>query len=214
MITNLKFELDQELLQKKANEFAEQAFLEELKNYYSGYNSPFRKTLQAEFQKKEVSVHFELPDILQTINDAISKEHEEIIKNFIDSTVLVDLRRSLKLQPKEILFSEFLKEVMEADFNYDYDYLDDYEVEHDMSRNRSCTIKISYKNQKIEVRLQNFDGEQGYKFVGNPYISSTNSQSGILNRIQSYLLSLLISGTYITKFDVDYFDEIFENYND
>lgn len=213
MIENLKFEVNQELLQQKANEFAEQAFIEELKDYYSKYNSPFRKTLQAEFQKKEVSVHFELPDILQTINDAISKEHEEIIKNFIDSTVLVDLRKSLKLQPKEILFSEFLKEIMEADFNHDYDYVDDYEVEHDMSSSRSCTIKIIYKKQKIEVRLQKFDGEEGYKFVVNPYILSTNSQSAILNRIQSYLLSLLISGTYITKFDVDSFEEIFENYD-
>lgn len=213
MIKNLKFELDQELLQKKANEFAEAAFIEELKEYYSKWNGPFRKNLQEQFGKMEVSVHFELPDVLETINNAISKEHEEIVKNFIDSTVLVDLRNSLKMQPKEILYSEFLKEVMEADFNFDEDYLNEYSIEHEVNNN-SCTIQIIYKKQKIEVRLQKFDDKEGFKFVGKPYISSTNSQSGILNRIQSYLLSLLISGTYITKFDVDYFDEIFENYHD
>lgn len=208
MIKDLKFEVDQEVLQKKANEFAEAAFIEELKDYYNSWNGPFRKGLKEKFQSMEFSCHFELPDILQTINNAVTKEHEEIVKNFIDSTVLVDLRNSLSLQPKEIMFSDFLKGVMEADYNYSDDYSEDYSVEYEIeSDNVICKVELYYKDEKMEIRLHQFSGEPGFKFVSHPYIQ--NGAQGVMNRIQAYILSLLISGTKIMNFDIDSFNELF-----
>lgn len=204
----LKFDIDQELLNKKATEFAEKAMIAELESYYSSYSSPFRKKIKEALDAKEISVHFDLPDVLSHINKVIEAEHSSIVDSFLKLTVVDDVRNSLRLQPKEISFSDFLQGVMESDYNFQEDYLDEYSVEVEDKTDRTQKITISYKNKDIEITVQTFDDGKSYKFCREPYYKKENY---VLRRIESYLLSLALSGTYITSFNVDSFEELFYN---
>lgn len=217
MLENFKteFTINQELINQKASEFVEKVIVSELKDYYDGYNSDFRNEIRAVLKKQSVSIHFQIPDILNQINKAIEKEHADIVDSFVNTTLISDMRDALNIQPKEIKFSEFLKKILEADHNfYDSDthkYSVDVENEKDVIK----IINLNYQNNDISVRLQSFDKGDTFNFCYKPEKSYRNSQNSILNRIEAYLLSLVISNTKITDFDMSDFEELFyDKYQD
>src|SRR5258705_12590638 len=113
----IEVEVDQDLLNEKAKEFATKALLKEVEEYYTGYNSPFREAIKEQLKKQEISCHVELPDVLSVLNDAMKNEHASIVNNFLNTSFIDDLRCSLELQPKQIKLSDFLRKVLEADHN-------------------------------------------------------------------------------------------------
>lgn len=205
---NLQVEIDQKLLNQKANEFAEKALIKELENYYQGYNSPFREALKAELEKKEISIHVELPDALQAINKAIEEEHTKLVDHFINTSFIKQLRDSLQLQDKEVAFSDFLKSIMECNHECNTEYLDEYSVEI-IEKDHGLDISIYYHSQRIEVTLSSFDNGKTYEFCRTPYVPS-NARWRVRN-IEALLLSYALSGTTITCMDVDSFESLFYN---
>jgi hypothetical protein len=204
----LNIEIDQDLLNEKAKEFAAKALIKELEDYYTNYDSPFRKAIKEKLKEQKISCHFELPDILTELNTAMNKEHSSIVEKFLDLSFVSDLKSSLELQPKKLTFSEFLRNVLELDHNcYEYD-LDKYELEVEDQSKETKKITITFQKQKIEVTVQSFDEGKTYEFCRKPYVH-TNDKYGGVNRINSYLLSLTISGSVITEFDVEDFNQLF-----
>lgn len=217
MLDNFKteFKINQEIVNQKANEFAEKVLIQEIKDYYDGYNSDFRKEIREVLKKQSVSIHFQLPDILKTINDSIEKEHKSIIDSFIDITFISDMREALNIQPKEIKYSEFLKKVLEADHNYYDSDTHKYDISVEDEKDVIKIITITYQRQELSIRMQSFDKGKSFNFCYKPEKSYRNSQNSILNRIEAYVLSLVISNTKITEFDINEFDELFyNNYED
>ena len=66
--------LNMDVLKEAANKWAMNGALKSIEEYYSGYNSPFRKTIEEELKKTEVGHGIQLPDIIALINDSLSKE--------------------------------------------------------------------------------------------------------------------------------------------
>lgn len=206
----IEVEVDQELLNEKAKEFATKALLNEVEEYYTGYNSPFRNAVKEQLKKQEISCHVELPDILKVLNDAVDKEHSSIVEKFINLSFIDDLRSSLQLQPKTLQFSEFLRGVMNADHNeYHYD-VEKYDLDIEES-DSTKKFKITYQKEQIEVTVQTFDKGKTYEFCRKAYLKA-NYSGNYTSRINSYLLSLAISSTVITEFDVESFYELFDDY--
>ena len=55
--------IDISVLQEKANEFAMKGAIETLKEFYSGYNSPYRKAIEEDLRDDELGVESNLQEI-------------------------------------------------------------------------------------------------------------------------------------------------------
>ncbi len=115
-----KITLDNETIQKAANEYAMKGAIECVKEFYTSYNSPFKKKIEEELTKQEFSWAMELPNILGLINDSLTKEIDLIANTAVSKTFVPLVQKFLTKTKKELLFSEFLKELIE-ETRADYD---------------------------------------------------------------------------------------------
>jgi len=109
--------IDVEKLQKKANEAAEKAYLNEIEEFYNSYNSPYRKAIKDELAKKGLNNDIELPDILGRINTALAEEMDRLANNALSETYIPILSNALDVLPKRMKMSGFLKKVIEDVFD-------------------------------------------------------------------------------------------------
>jgi hypothetical protein len=119
--------LDTKKLQDKANEYAMQGAIKTIEEYYSGYNSPFRKIIEEELKKTSIGRgNIELPDIIALINGSLSKEIDMVANTAISKTFVPMVQRFLTRENKEMKFSEILKDIIDEGDSKEYD---DYTVE-------------------------------------------------------------------------------------
>lgn len=105
--------IDTAILQEKANEYAMKGAMESMKEFYTGYNSPYRKAIDEQLKKHEIGFPLTLPDIIGVINDSLAKEVDELANAAIAKTYVPLVRQFLLRIPKEIKFSDILKEFVE-----------------------------------------------------------------------------------------------------
>src|SRR5574343_213624 len=121
-------EIDQEKINQKAKEAAEKAILQEVEEYYNGYNSPFRKKIREELSEQKSNFLLQIPDLSVIISQKINNEIDKIAANFVGSTVLNDLTEILVRAKKELKLSEILKVFVEYAINENGDLdSDDFE---------------------------------------------------------------------------------------
>ena len=72
--------LDMNVIQKAAQDAAMKAALEEVKDYYLGYNSPYRKQLKEYMAKNAPSTCLELPEFSELLSKSLTAE----IENFVN----------------------------------------------------------------------------------------------------------------------------------
>lgn len=105
--------LDNKVLQEKANEFAMQGAISTIKEFYTGYNSPYVKGVREALDKTVLPGSFELPDIIALINQTLSAEITALSHEVIAKTYLPLVRTMLTRTEAEIPFSQLLKEFIE-----------------------------------------------------------------------------------------------------
>ena len=227
--------LDKEALEKKANELAYKAAVSELEDFYTGYNSPFKKQLRESFNNKTISLSFEIPDILAVLNKEISKKADEIANTAIAKTFLPMATELFTRIESEINLSEMLKEfISQTSYSYDDDIsTDDFTLSIEQSYpDSNClqefnTLEISSNNKKYEVSIQIKETAENKKFftvTSLPHQRTTHNrtmeftlengarlempfeQSILSDHFNMYLARLVIAKTRVF-FDVDDFEE-------
>lgn len=106
--------LDLQVLQQKATEAAMAGAIKSIEEYYSGYNSPYRKGIEDDLASKTVSYHLGLPDIMSLINNALTEEISKIANAAVAKSFLPLVSRILTRTDKEIKFSRILEEFIKA----------------------------------------------------------------------------------------------------
>lgn len=173
-------ELDMKVLQEKANEYAMKGAIESIKEYYSGYNSPFRKAIEEELKTKSIG-KVDLPDIIGIINSSLSGEIEKIANVAISQTYIPYINKFLTRARKEMLFSEVLKEFVEC---ADYD-----------TKFNDCEIFVDENEQfgwfNVEMQL----GDKEYKFT--LHLDHDSKKENSIKKYQ--ILSIPNETTFTTK---------------
>lgn len=121
--------VDVKVIQQRANEAAEKAYLKEIEAYYTSYNSPYRKLIAEELEKQEFTYSMRLPNIMEKINKALSDQIDQIANNAIAHSFIPMVHEALVKIDKDLKISKFLQMVIEElhpdseeaeEFNFSY----------------------------------------------------------------------------------------------
>lgn len=227
--------LDTELLKEKANQAAMSGALKSIEEYYTGYNSPYRKAIEEELKKQEIGSGIELPNIISLINDHLTKSIDEIANTAVAKTFVPLVNRFLTPAPKEVKFSDVLKEFISK---YEYEDKDRYDFECSVSKHREYSwldVNISCDEEVYKLTLhENHRGRDKqnepatYRFLSLPYnhgSSKTGQQMRLkvdnvtlelpytpdvlLDKFISYIAGLIIGSSIITLDTREFEDDMF-----
>lgn len=223
--------LDMNEIQKKANEFALKGAIECLKDYYTGYNSPFKKAIEEHLDKSRTSFCFTMPEIMGVINESLSSQID-IIANEAIAKSYVPLVRKFLTRGEEIVR---VSDIVSA-FKKQHEY-DDDPIEIDLSEDKGYgwyRMKLECGDEKCNITLhedsKNEKGQQFYSMLGLPYEHKRGSYDrnmkntldegasmeipftcGILhNDFLTYVANLVMFKTKIV-IDKTYFDDEYED---
>lgn len=160
-------------LQEAANAAALKGAIQVIEEYYTGYSSPFKEGIEASLKKSGTSYNFELPDVVALINDTLSAEVDKIANLAIAQTYLPMVKQVLMRAEPKMLFSEFLKKIIDE---FSLEYMEDVsiEVEED-DRHGWLSITLTVKDVEYKCTLHTFKfnyaaGEKKtYHFLSLPY---------------------------------------------
>lgn len=155
--------LDMSELETKTNEAAMKGALKCIEEYYSGYNSPFRKSIDEILHKQSFMHPIYLPDVIAMINDSLSKEIDTIANEAVAKTFIPLVRQILSREKSEITFSEFLKEFTEL-----FDIKNEDDCRLDMTRNRQ------YNWYDIQISANTEQNEKTYRLTLHEDYDSRN----------------------------------------
>jgi hypothetical protein len=220
--------LSTEVLQEKATEAAMKGAIQSIEEYYTGWNSPYKKMIEEQLSKTEISANLNLPDIVSIINESLSKEIDLIANTAVAKTFIPLVQRFLVREEKEVNFSEILKKFIEvsgAENSYDcevdikestHGWLDIELTSEDQSY--SVTLHQDYKSRNEEVKKYCILSLPSEK-PSNTYYSQTMKVSldGVTlempfvkdvlqDEFVSYIARLVMGKCLITM-DCDSFDE-------
>lgn len=227
--------IDTDLLQKKANEYAQKGAEETLKEFYSGYNSPYRKAIEENLANKGLDTSFELPDVIASINDSLSKEIDKIANTAVAKTFVPLVTKFLTRADKEIKFSKLLEQFIEkTNFQYNDKNIEDYTVEIEREEGSFIRLVISDGDEKYHLGFFNSEreGEGEEKFwtiYSLPFTYTSQKEKtmklsldgvtleipfvkGVLeNEFVSYIATLVMAETKIYFDETDFYEDMFPN---
>ncbi len=142
--------IDTAILQKKANEYAMKGAEDSIKEFYTGWNSPYRKAIDEELNKLKVGTGIQLPDVVALINEALTQAVDEIANAALAKTFIPQVKRFLTRADSEIRFSDILKKFIgEGDDINPYD----------------CDCSISKDEKFGWLTIEISDGKRSYNFT-------------------------------------------------
>lgn len=156
--------LDVKALQEKANEFAMKGATEAIKEFYSGYNSPYKEQIEAHLKKTEINTCVDLPDIIAVINEQLSAEIDKIANTAIAKSFMPLVQRFLVRADKEVKFSDILKAFINStEAKYNECEVSITESKHEWlevtltseERSYSLCLHIDYSSKKEAIRKYN-----------------------------------------------------------
>lgn len=223
--------IDTKVLQEKANEYAQKGAEETMKEFYSGYSSPYRAAIREQLENKGIDSNFDIPDIVANINEELSNQVSKIANQAIAESFVPLVAEVLTREPVEVLFSDFLKKIVEHS-NFAYNDLDpeDYLVEFLQNEESFTRINISFGENSYDIGFFNFDKklpfkEREWKLYSLPSVHDQHStrtmklslEGGALlelpfvpnvlhDKVVAYCARILIGKSKI-KFDTENFDE-------
>lgn len=143
--------LDNEKLQQSANDFAMKGATETLKEFYSGYNSPYRKAIDEKLKEIQIGWGLTIPDIIANINESLSSEIDKIANQALAQSFVPLVNRFLTRLEKQVKFSDILKNFIEGNDSKDYD---DYSCEvKDESRYKWLDVTLSSNKNTVQFTL-------------------------------------------------------------
>ena len=164
--------IDLEVLQQKANEYAMKGAEDALKEFYSSYNSPYKKAIEENLKNKGVDNNFDIPDIIAVLNEKFSQQVDEIANTAVAKTFIPMVKEFLTREDSEIKFSTILEKFIErTEFKYNDVDASDYTVER-IDRYDSRSV---LQNSFFEYQISN--GKIGYelKFYKNTNKDNTHT---------------------------------------
>lgn len=218
--------IDSEIIQERASEFAMKGVIESIKEFYTGYNSPFKKAIEEELKKKSIPSNFlALPDIMALINQELVREIDAIANQAVAKSFIPLVSEFLSGVEKEVNFSNILKKLikqLELDNPYecsvqiskkDYGdldvrvewkeesyrltlYQDRYSTKEGFIKYKFLNLPWSYETQRKTMKLQ----------IGEATLEMPFTTSVLENPFLSYIARLIIAGSLITM-DCEDFDE-------
>ncbi len=179
--------LDSEKLQQKANEYAQKGAEDAIKEFYTGYNSPYKKALEEKLINKGLDSSIEVPDIIGILNESISKEIDMIANNAVSKTFVPLVKKFLTRAEAELKLSDILKEFIECtDFDWEDDNMEDYSIETEKDDGSFVYLKISNSKKTYEVHFhlksKKEESPKVYEIYTLPYIEETSSGSRYTSR--------------------------------
>lgn len=219
--------LDTEKLQEMANEYAMKGAIKSIEEYYSGYNSPFRKAIDENLAEKGTSIFLELPDVLALINQGLSTEIDKIVNTSIAKTFIPKVTSLLTRAEKEINFSDILKAFIEET---DAENPDDCDIEFNSDNAHGwLNIKLTHQRTSYHFTLHLHDksknesqkkywiGSLPYSDGRNDYKMSVIIDEGrkiempftkdiLSDKFVSFIARIVLAHSLIT-IDADYFSE-------
>lgn len=233
METNVIPVLNLEELQAKANEAAQKGALDAITEFYTSYNSPYKKAIEENLKNKGLDHSINIPDIIGILNQSISQEIDLIASTAISKTFVPLVKKFLTREDAEVNFSDILKKFIEItdyqnneDLHY-YEYIVErkdsstrgffnyrifnnnlaYEL-HFFEYNNTTTI-ISLPNKKDESRryYSGYESKQTMKIYldGGASLELPFTKGILEDEFVSYIARLVIGNTNII-FDVKEFD--------
>jgi hypothetical protein len=205
--------IDTEVLQKRANEYAMQGAEASIKEFYTGWNSPYRKAIDAELNKLKVGTGIELPDVVALINEALSQAVDEIANAALAKTFIPQVKRFLTRVDAEIPFSDILKEFIETGSDIepgDCDCSIDKDAKYgwltieisDGKRNYNFTLHVDHNTEKQQQKY----GEKITLYVDDAKIELPFTRNVLQDNFVSYLASIVLCNSKITM-DCDGFED-------
>jgi hypothetical protein len=222
--------LDNQALQAKITEMANKGAMKAIEEYYTGYDSPFLKAFKEEVKEKSISISFDIPDIVSSINKAISDEVDKLTAIAISKTFIPQLNHVLHREEKEIKLSDILRKfvsIYSADEQHEFSFLMIRHYEYEW-----YTVEIASSKEKYKFTLHKdwkSKGEsiQKYKLISLPNDSYQSKMMkinvgeanieipftyNILNdQFYSYIARLILSDSVIELDCDDFEDEMFES---
>lgn len=164
-----------ELLQQKANEYAQKGAEKVLEDFYTSYNSPYKKAIEENLKNKAVDNNFDIPDIIAVLNDKFSAEVDQIANTAIAKSFLPLVKNFLSREEAEVKFSSILEKFIETTgFKNDDDLdEDDYTVDkiEDNSKSyRSSFFQFQISNGKVGYELRFYKNDNSTTIMSLPYI--------------------------------------------
>jgi hypothetical protein len=109
---NIQVTINAAVLQAEANNAANQAYLDEIKKYYTGHNSPFREAIREHLNKQGFHLFMKLPDVMAIINEEIERHCIEVANTAVAASYLPLINDMLcDIDRKKIYFSEIVEEL-------------------------------------------------------------------------------------------------------
>ncbi|HEY4326129.1 MAG TPA: hypothetical protein VGN20_19220 [Mucilaginibacter sp.] len=225
---NLNITIDKILLEEKSREFATKGALKAIEEYYTGYDSPYKKAISENLSKNTIdSYSFKLPDIIALVNEHLTIEIDKIANTAVAKTFIPLVAQLLTRQAKEANFSDILKKFIET-AGYDSKEIDNFSVNikkeakwgwlsitiEDDKREYSFTLHEEHDSKKT--------GNLKYQLLSLPSCEKTDNRMMRLqlegaslelpftrdilrDNFVTYLAGYVISDTIIT-IDTDEFD--------
>lgn len=147
--------LDIETLQLKANEAAMKGYQDAIHDFYNGYNSPYKKQIEAQLLQKGLEHGMNLPDIIAKLNDGMAAKIDEIANEAIAKTFIPLVKKMLTRIDGEVNFSDLLKVVIDAnEYEYDDDIsISDFEVSELDLRKDEMFLHFTISTPRGEYRM-------------------------------------------------------------
>jgi len=180
--------INSELLQQKANEYAQKGAEECIKEFYTGYGSPYKKAIEENLKNKGLDNQFNIPDIIAVLNYKFSQEIDQIANTAIAKSFVPLVKEFLIREDAEIKFSDILKKFIETtNFKYNDDLESyDYTVEKAEGRHSSQSLNDTFFEYKIsngtvgyELKFYKKDKNketQKIEIMSLPYLMESNGK--------------------------------------
>ena len=200
----------QELVEKYAMEGAEKA----IKEFYTGYNSPYLKKMREHLESIAPNPRFDLPDITSAINTALSHRLQEITNEVVAKTYVKLFNRIFTHNEDAVVstedlfqqFGDYIKRREETEF--DCEELD-FDIREGYVKDLFQTLKFKYKDYtEFELTLLNDSkDENGNKL----YIISRLPGSGPWNELKNKPMFAKITLDDGKQAEVPILDDVISN---
>ena len=180
--------IDQKKITAAAKEGALKGALEEIKEFYTSWSSPYRKAIKEELETKGIGdFKLDIPDIIALLNESLSKKVSEIANEAIARTYIPIVQQFLTREEKQIKLSDMLKEFISCNYLSDHENLENCELEVERRSEDEneynyqwlnvaiyceehiyeMTLSPTYESEK-EVKENKGVGKLKYTFLGLP----------------------------------------------
>lgn len=148
--------IDIEKINKAANEAAEKAYLNAISDFYTGYNSPYKKMIHKELEKQSMPFRVQIPNIMNTINNGIKAEVDRIANAAIQNSFIPKVSEFFTDIPKNLTLHQFFEMIIEAEEPDSKEY-DEYDYSIESGRLFDKDDKYGYRSLIFDTKSGNFN---------------------------------------------------------